>query len=360
MLRHWAVGVAALVLLGTSAEGADQPTPLAKGVRGLITRAPSRILVDGNVDEWSDAFCTPLHYNHGNLANRAAQMFYQWDDDALYIGLRCLDQKRANPGTDGAVFNGDAVEFYLDTRSGAALRGKDWTEGAIHLYYSPFEGAERKPRWMMRKGIATSATVLQGVEIAANTYDWGYEIEYKLPWANFPSFVPKLGALLALDAELCSGDGGLRTDRTFAYGSPLSVQQPASFGLVELVKAFDPDYLQSAGPASFPFWVETPWVQPDRAVVQATVALPPAFVDVVGNVQVRLHKTDGTIVKTVPARIEPFGPPGKKFVRAVALWSIDEFAPNTYFATANVVAMTGKTLVTVAPRMVHEAQISGR
>jgi hypothetical protein len=198
------------------------------------------------------------------------------------------------------------------------------------------------------------------VEIAATTSDWGYELEFKLPWINFPKFNAKLGALIALDAELCSGDGGPRTDRTFAYGSPLSVQQPASLGLVELVKEFDPDYLHDAGPSAFPFWVETPWQQTQRAVVQATVAIPPEFIDVVGVVQVRLHKADGKIVKTIQAKVEPFGPPGKKFVRAVALWSIDEFAPNTYFATANVDAMTGKTLVSVAPRMVHEAQMSGR
>jgi Carbohydrate family 9 binding domain-like len=360
MLRALTAAGFALVLVVAPIKGDETPVPLAKGVRGLVTRAPGPVLVDGNVDEWSDAFCTPVHYNHGNLTNRAAQFFFLWDENAFYIGLRALDLKRANPGVEGALYNGDAVEFYLDTRAPGELRGKDWSKGAIHFYFTPFEGVERKPRWVMRKGIATSDTVLDGVEIAASTYDWGYELEFKLPWANFPGFTPKLGSLLAIDAELCSGDGGARTDRTFAFGSPLSVQQPASLGLVELVKTFDPDYLPSAGPASFPFWVDTPWVQPERAVVRATVAIPPAFVDVVGDVQVRIHKTDGTIANTIPARIESFGPPGKKFVRALAFWSIDDFAPNTYFATANVVAMTGKTLVTVAPRMVHEAQMSGR
>ena len=200
----------------------------------------------------------------------------------------------------------------------------------------------------------------EGVELAATNDANHYDIEFKIPWANFPNLQPKLGALLALDAELCSGDGGTRTDRTFAYGSPLSVQQPASLGKVQLVKGFDPDYLTAVGPAAFPLWVETPWNQADRANVYATLAIPPEFIPIVGSVEVRLHDTDGKIVKTLPAPIESFGPKELQFARAVARWSIDEFAPNTYFATARVVSRTGKNLTTVAPRMVHEANISGR
>jgi hypothetical protein len=352
-------GLATWLLVGPPA-GADEATPLATGVRGLVTRATGAVKMDGRLDEWAGAFCTPVHYNHPNLLNRAAQFFYLWDDDALYVGLRALDQKRANPGRGGAVYNGDAVEFYLDTRPGDALRGKDWTSGAVHLFYSPFEGAEVKPRWVLRPGIATSNTVLKGVEVAATAHDWGYEVEFKLPWPNFPDFSPRPGALLALDAELCSGDGGPRTDRTFAYGSPLSVQQPASLGKLELVRSFDRSYLPAVGPATFPLWVDTPWVQPARAQVQATLAIPPTLPAEVGEVEIRLHDTSGAIVRTLPAKVESFGPPGLGFVRAVARWSIDDFAPNTYFATARIWARDRRSLATVAPRMVQEAQMSGR
>ena len=65
-------------------------------------------------------------------------------------------------------------------------------------------------------------------------------------------------------------------------------------------------------------------------------------------------------METIKARVEPFGPEGLNFSRAVASWSIDEFAPNTYFATARISARTGKHLVTVTPRMVQEANMTGR
>ncbi len=359
MLRMLAVGLTALSM-ALSMALADEPVPLAKGVRGLITRAPAKVAIDGKLREWSEAFCTPVHYAHRYPEDRAAQFFYMWDDDAFYVGLRCLDRKQANPAPLPATFNGDAVEFYLDTRQGDALRGKEWTPGAIHFFFSAFQGAEVKPRWVMRQGIATSDTVLKGVEIAATNGPESYDVEFKLPWSNFPDFKPRLGAVMALDAELCSGDGKTRTDRTFAYGSPLSVQQPASLGKVELVKSFDPEYLPSVGPSAFPMWVDTPWVQTERAHVQAVIAIQPLFAQVVGEVEVRLHDTAGKVIKTLPARVEAFGPEGMGFARAVARWSIDEFAPNTYFATALVEARTGKLLTTVAPRMVHEANMTGR
>src|SRR5262249_33815590 len=107
-------------------------------------------------------------------------------------------------------------------------------------------------------------------------------------------------------------------------------------------------------------WVDTPWVQDDRAQVQAVVAIPPAFVDIVGQIDIRLHDADGRVVKTLPGLLEGFGPKDKNFLRAVARWSIDDFAPNAYFATARIHARTGKVMTTVTPRMVQEAQMTGR
>ncbi len=66
------------------------------------------------------------------------------------------------------------------------------------------------------------------------------------------------------------------------------------------------------------------------------------------------------IVKTIKARTEPFGPPGLGVVRYVASWSIDDFAPNTYFATVRLLLWTGKPRATVALKMVEDSQMSGR
>jgi hypothetical protein len=86
---------------------------------------------------------------------------------------------------------------------------------------------------------------------------------------------------------------------------------------------------------------------PARETVPALggpVLLPPALLQVVGRVEVRLHDTECKVVMTLPATIETFGPKDAGCARAVARWSIVDFAPNTFFATARVASRTGKTL----------------
>jgi hypothetical protein len=316
--------------------------------------------MDGNLDSWQSAFCTPVHYNHRMVADRAAQFLYVWDDDAFYLGLRALDQHRGNVGDTqrGDLWNGDAVEFYFDTRQGSELRGKDWTAGAVHLFFTPFTGKNLRPRWVIRGGIATSNTKLEGIEVAARNTSFGYEMQCKIPWKNFPNFQPKAGSLLGIDAELCSGDGDGRTDRTFSYGSPLSVTQPASQGLVQLVEKLEAKYLSQVGAALFPLWVETPWFQGERAQVVAIVALPPDLEKRVRGITIRIHDADGKIIKKIPAVRENL--PGPGFVRARAAWSNDDFAPGAFFVTAQIEDNNGQSLATVAPRLVQEAQMSGR
>src|SRR5690606_8953935 len=120
-----------------------------------------------------------------------------------------------------------AVEWYFDTRRGEDFRNTQWAKGAVHCYWTGYKGDQIEPRFCLRPGYLDAIPKI-GIEVAARKTEFGAEVEFKLPWANFPEFQPKAGEVIALDAELCYSDGGPRVYRTFAYGSPLSVQQPAS------------------------------------------------------------------------------------------------------------------------------------
>ena len=100
--------------LGSPARAAD----LQPGVRGLATRAPAEMKIDGDLSEFAGAFCTPVNYFHPQVEERAAQFFYMWDDEAFYAGLRTLDTKQANHAPDDRLWEGDGVEWYFDTRRG--------------------------------------------------------------------------------------------------------------------------------------------------------------------------------------------------------------------------------------------------
>jgi Carbohydrate family 9 binding domain-like len=210
--------------------------------------------MDGKLADWDGAFVTPVHVGHPDFANRGGQFLYLWDEKNLYIGLRCLDQKPAHIGTDNQIWNGDAVEFYLDTRRGDKLGDTSFGPGTLHMFYTAFTKTELKPRLQVRPSPEFKDFKLKGAEVVAAKTAWGYTAEFKLPWANFPDFAPtaKVGEIIGIECELCSSDGGPRVDRTFVYSGPAAVASPIAFGRVQLVDKIEAGALKPY--QQFPLW----------------------------------------------------------------------------------------------------------
>src|SRR6516165_8864378 len=177
-----ACGLAWLILVSAAAQTPDKP------VVGLIPKAQKPIKMDGKLDEWNGAFVTPVHVGHPDFANRGAEFLFLWDEQNLYIGLRCLDQKPGNFGQERFLWDGDAVEFYLDTRRGPALGATAFGPGTLHMFWSPFTDAAIKPRMKVRDLPVFKDFRLRGAEVAGAKTAWGYTAELKLPWGNFPGF----------------------------------------------------------------------------------------------------------------------------------------------------------------------------
>ena len=254
--------VMALILLPLTSAHAGA---LAEGVRGVATRAPQGMKIDGDLSEFKDAFSTPVEYfqpdnknpkdaNPG-LRDRAAQFFYMWDDEAFYAALRTLDRHPADHADDDHLWEGDAVEWYFDARRDETFRSHDWPKeanpGAVHCYWTGLKGTNLTARFCLRPGFLEAIRKI-GVEVGVKPTAVGLDVEFKLPWTNFPNFKPKAGAVIALDAELCYSDGGPRVFRSFVFGSPLSVQQPANLGKLQLVEKLEPAHWKNCGPVLCP------------------------------------------------------------------------------------------------------------
>ena len=330
---------------------------LKPGVRGLATQAPADMKIDGDLSEFKGSFCTPVNYFHPQVKERAAQFFYMWDDEAFYAGLRTLDTKQINNADDAHLWEGDGVEWYFDTRRDANFRGLDWGKGAVHCYWTGYNKAEVNPRFCLRPGYL-DAIPKTGVLVGARKTDFGAEVEFKLPWVNFPNFKAAKDEVIALDAELCYSDGGPRVDRIFAYGSPLCVQQPAGQGMVQLVEKLQPQHWKQCGAVMMPVRCDTAWNQPTKAMVTGKLMLPPDQADQIGKVVFRVSDLEGKTLGEYPGAVQTIQEAGR-FQLAEAQWPSDVAIPGMHTLLAIVYGKDGKELCRVAPRMVSAGWVQG-
>ena len=295
-----------------------------------------------------------LEYHHANLSERAAQFFYMWDDTAFYAALRTLDTKPFNGAPDNRLWEGDGVEWYFDARQDDTFRSQAWpttaNAGAVHCYWAGLKNTQISPRFCLRPGFLKAIEKV-GVEVGSRRTSNGMEVEFKLPWANFPGFTAKQGAVIALDSELCYSDGAERLFRSFVFGSPLSVQQPASLAKIQLVDKLKAAHWAICGPAMFPIRVDTAWGQPTKPRVKGIIALPPKQAAEVGRILFRLTNLDGTLIDEYPADKETFANEGK-FIRATASWQSDVAAPGQHHVSAVIYDLYQREQAHIAPRLV--------
>jgi Carbohydrate family 9 binding domain-like len=338
-----------LVLPAPAAQAQDHP------VVGLIPKAQQPIKLDGKLDDWTGAFVTPVHVGHPNRANRLAEFLFLWDEQNLYIGLRCLDQTPAHVAPDTQIYNGDAVEFYLDTRRGEQLGAAQFTAGALHMFWTPFTKTEVKPRLQVRDLPVFRGFKLKGAVVAAEKTPWGYTAEFKLPWANFPNFTAKAGEVVGIDCELCSSDGGPRVDRTFVYSSPRSVQTPSAFGRVRLVDKIDPDALKDFGRVLLPLSITK---SANYDWMYATACVSPTIEKLTAKLEGKLLDSEGKVRKTTAGTRRTL--PGSGFVLWSGAWEMFDLPAGVYTLELAALDKGGRVLTRHRVPVLHGNPPSAR
>lgn len=344
--------VAAYLSADSNRAAGETPSP---PVRGFVPRSKSPLKIDGQLEaaEYQSTLATPVEYFHRDRANRPGQFCFTWDADAFYVGLRTLD---AQPFSQEApLWEGDAVEFYFDVRRGADFLGRTWPKGphaeAVHSFFTGMHDGRLEPRFCLRPGFE-QAIETKGIQTAARRTSVGLEVEYKLPWTSFPKFTPRAGEVIGLDAELSYSDGGPRSYRSFVFGSPLSVQQPANLARLQLVDDFEPKHWRESGPVLMPMRVDVPWSQSGQPEVVAQIASPPGRRAVVGRIALVVSDLRGNKLGEFEAGEEqPLAAEGDFYIRE-ARWRADLAPAGAYQVRAVVFDKQGAELTRIAPRLV--------
>ena len=345
-----AVGLSVLLLFGPPSLSYAQSGHTFKApIRAVVTKATQPITIDGNLDEFSEAIATPVEYFNPDAKNRPAQFLYLWDDEAFYVGLRTLDEKIFSPVHP--LWEGDAVEWYFDTRRDDRFRDQTWGPGSVHCFWTAMEKGVLNPRFCLRPGYL-DAIPEKGVEVAARKWQHGLTVEFKLPWENFPDFKARAGEIIGVDAELSYSDGGPRSDRSFVFGSPLSVQQPGNLANVQLIDRFKDTDWSKAAAVMMPIRIDTAWSQAGVPQVQGRIAMPVNQADQIGRITFQLVDLTGKVLGEFPANKEEVLQQDGHFVRRLAQWPADLAPPGTYNVIAVIHNKDNIEIARVAPRRV--------
>jgi len=350
-MTHRSNSLALAVFLGAILSGTAPAQE--KPVVGLIPKAQKPITMDGKLDDWDGAFVTPVHVGHPDFANRGGQFLYLWDEKNLYIGLRCLDQKPAHIGTDNQIWNGDAVEFYLDTRRNGKLGASAFGPGTLHMFYTPFTKTDVKPRMGVRDLPELKGFKLQGAEVAAEKTPWGWTAEFKLPWgnflqpeANFINFFPNVGEIIGIECELCSSDGGQRVDRTFVYSGPAAVGSPSAFGRVKLVDRIDASALKPLGRALLPLSLTR---STNYAWLYGTVCVSPTIEGSVAKLEGKLLDAGGKVRKSSTGSKKP----QDGFTLWTGSWELFDLPPGVYTLELTATDKAGAVITSRTEKVLH-------
>lgn len=321
-----------------------------KAVVGLIPKAQKAIKLSGKLDDWDGAFVTPVHVGHPDFGNRGAHFLFLWDEQTLFVGLRCLDQKPAHVGAENQIWNGDAVEFYLDTRRGAQFGAAAYGPGTLHMFYTPFTKTDVQPRLQVRDLPAFKEFKLQGAEVAAEKTPWGWTAAFKLPWSNFPDFKPKSGEIIGLECELCSSDGGPRSDRTFVYSGPAAVGSPSAFGRIQLVDKIEAADLKSLGRALLPMSLTK---STNYDWLYGSIIVSPTIDKIVAKIDGKIVDADGKVRKTTTGARKTID---GGFVLWEGKWELFDVPAGVYTLEVTALDKEGKVVTSRTERVLHRGE----
>lgn len=177
---------------------------------------------------------------------------------------------------------------------------------------------------------------------------WGYTAEFKLPWANLSDFAPKAGEIIGIECELCSGDGGLRVDRTFVYSGPAAVGSPSAFGRVQLVDKAEPDALKLLGRGLLPLTLTK---SANYGWLYGTVCVSPTIEKSVAKLEGKVIDGDGKVCKTTTGSRKTLD--GGFFMWGGA-WELFDLPPGTYTLELKALDKEEKVVTARTEKFVHK------
>jgi hypothetical protein len=209
-------------------------------------RAPSRIAVDGKLDDkaWEAAQAVDLIFPWDSQTGAKQKTTFRilWDDANLYVAYDCEDRDIVAQFTerDDPTYRDDAVEIFINPRPAQTglYWGLEMNARAVLYDYLMYDSRSVMKRFNLQ-GVQL-ATHMRGTLNARGDEDQGWTLEVAIPWVNFEEFSkrPEPGASWTMNVN--RWDGVEPTRRMSNWSDPQQPRPnphaPARFGQLVFVQ----------------------------------------------------------------------------------------------------------------------------
>ncbi len=196
-----------------------------------LPRVVAPLQLDAWLDDWPGQAMDIVHPAFGaeswdGPADVSGRAFAAWDDSALSLGVRVVDDLFFQPAQGAELHLGDSLEIQVDAdlpgdRDIGVYNADDWQIGI-----SPGDFAARPPEAYVWRPAGQSA---KGIRLSARRLDDGYIVELALPWSRI-GFEPRPGAAFGLAVNVSDNDLPQPAQLTLLSSSPLrSWSDPRTF-----------------------------------------------------------------------------------------------------------------------------------
>jgi len=211
-------------------------------ILGATTASRMRnMTVDGDLSEWAGV--KPIQMRIEVLGNTwrerdypFADFYLGWDEDNIYVAARVKDATLANNYRGKQIWNGDAIEVFIDTTPDKDPTMTAYTADAWQFVLSP-TNADGKPD----AAVSGNPTLMPGYEpkgnrVAAGKTEDGWAIECAVNRAEMGGWRPTAGARIGFTVGLDDSDGGDRVRQFLWRGRPDTWNNRTRFGRLLLAE----------------------------------------------------------------------------------------------------------------------------
>ncbi len=166
----------------------------------VVYRADKPPVVDGETNEFCRADSVTIHMDETGSQGTYS---FLWDDNAIYIAADVLDDELNGVASerDGDLWKDDSIEVFFDPllNGGSELQFDDY-QFIVNILRHRFDALGDDKLWDMDPDFPFEV-ILNGIP-NNNQSDFGYSIEFALPWSDWLGDPPTEGSTMGFDVVL--------------------------------------------------------------------------------------------------------------------------------------------------------------